>query len=183
MLYATIPTVALVVWPGAATRYAMPALLAVAALAGLSLDRLAVRWLDFARLGLSILAGLIAYQLAWGWIVAPLLPDMFSKTRIDAHTVEAATRAKPYTVFAPLRLADPVLAYLDRPVRYLEMEELVALPAPSYLLAEPQTADMIGGARKDIAVVLLATIRYKSLGLYELAASIGIRPGARSSSS
>ena len=169
VLYATIPIVALVVWPGAATRYAMPALLAVAALAGLSFDRLTVRWLDLARLGLSILAGLIAYQLAWGWIVAPLLPDMFSKTRIDAHTVEAATRAKPYTVFAPLRLADPVLAYLDRPVRYLEMEELVALPAPSYLLAEPQTADMIGGARKDVAVVLLATIKYKSLGLYELA--------------
>jgi hypothetical protein len=45
----------------------------------------------------------------------------------------------------------------------------VALPAPSYLLAEPQTADMIGGARKDVAVVLLATIKYKSLGLYELA--------------
>ena len=148
VLYATIPTIALVVWPGAATRYATPALLAVAALAGLCLDRLLRAASILRGSALSILAGLIAYQFVWGWIVAPLLPDTFGKTRIDAHIVEAATRAKPYTIYAPLRLDDAVLAYLDRPVRYLEGEQLMALPAPAYLLAEPQTADMIGKAAR-----------------------------------
>ena len=46
VLYATIPVVALAVWPGAATRYAMPALLAVAAIAGLCFDRLSARRVD-----------------------------------------------------------------------------------------------------------------------------------------
>jgi 4-amino-4-deoxy-L-arabinose transferase-like glycosyltransferase len=168
VLYATIPVVALALWPGAATRYATPSLLAVAALAGLCFDRVMARHADLARLALSILATLIAYQIVWGWIAAPLLADTFGKARIDAETVEAATRARSYTIFAPLRLADPVLAYLDRPVQYLEEQQLMAMPAPSYLLAEPQTAERIGKARSDLAIVLHATIKHKSLGLYEL---------------
>ena len=166
--YATIPVVALALWPGAATRYATPSLLAVAALAGLCFDRVMANRADIARLALSILATLIAYQLVWGWIAAPLLADTFGKARIDAETVEAATRASSYTIFAPLRMADPVLAYLDRPVRYLEEQQLMAMPAPSYLLAEPQTAERIGKARPDLVVVLHAMIKHKSLGLYEL---------------
>ena len=168
VLYAIIPVVALAVWPGSATRYATPALLAIAAIAGLCLDRLIARRVELARLSLAILAGLIAYQFVWGWIAAPLYADRFGKTRIEARIVEAATRARPYTIFAPLRLDDAVLAYLDRPVQYLQRKQLVALPAPAYLLAERQTAEMIGKARPDLAIVLHATIEGGSLGLYEL---------------
>ena len=45
----------------------------------------------------------------------------------------------------------------------------MALPAPAYLLAEPQTAEMIGKARPELTIVLHATINQKSLGLYEVA--------------
>jgi 4-amino-4-deoxy-L-arabinose transferase-like glycosyltransferase len=168
VLYATIPVVALALWPGSMTRYAMPALLAVAAIAGLCFDRLIARRLDLTRVALAILTGLIAYQLVWGWIAAPLLPDRFGKARVDAQTVEAVTRTKPYTIFAPLRLADPVLAYLERPVRYVQEKDLAALSAPAYLLADQRTADMIRNARPDLALVLHATIKHKSLGLFEL---------------
>jgi len=168
VLYATIPVVALALWPGSMTRYAMPALLAIAAIAGLCFDRLSARRLDLTRIAAAILTGLIAYQLVWGWIAAPLLPDRFGKARIDAQTVESATRTKPYTIFAPLRLADPVLAYLDRPVQYFQEKDLTALAAPAYLLADQRTADMIGKSRPDLALVLHATIKHKSLGLFEL---------------
>ena len=120
------------------------------------------------QIALSILTALIAYQLVWGWIAAPLLPDRFAKTRIDAQTIEAVTRTRPYTIFAPLRLADPVLAYLVRPVQYVQGKDLAALAAPAYLLADQRTADMIGKARSDLAIVLHATIKHKSLGLFEL---------------
>ena len=168
VLYATIPVVALAVWPGSATRYAMPALLAVAAIAGLCFDRLSARRVGVTQIALSILTALIAYQLVWGWIAAPLLPDRFAKTRIDAQTIEAVTRPRPYTIFAPLRLADPVLAYLVRPVQYVEEKDLTALSAPAYLLADQRTADMIGKARSDLAIVPHATIKHKSLGVFEL---------------
>ena len=91
VLYATIPIIALVVWPGAATRYAMPALLAVAALAGLSFDRLVVRWLTVARLDVSILAGLIAYQIAWGWIRRAA---SFPNVRQDAYRAQTSKRRR-----------------------------------------------------------------------------------------
>lgn len=168
VLYATIPIIALAVWPGAAARYATPALLAIAAIAGLCLDRLIARHVDLARLALSILAGLIAYQVVWGWIVAPMLPDKFARTRIEARIVEGATRARPYTIYALLRLDDAVLAYLDRPVQYLEGEQLMALPAPAYLLAEPQTVAAIGKVRPELTIVLHANVDRKSLGLYEV---------------
>ena len=176
MLYATIPVVALALWPGAATRYATPALLAVAALAGLCFDRL------IARRARSCAAGAVDPGRA-DRLSARLGMDRRTAAsrhvRQGAHraqTVEAATRAKPYTIFAPLRLADPVLAYLDRPVQYLDEKQLMALPAPAYLLADPQTADMIGKARPDLAIVLHATIKHKSLGLYEL---VHVRPRRR----
>ena len=44
----------------------------------------------------------------------------------------------------------------------------MALPAPAYLLAEPQTVAMIGKARPELTIVLHATVDRKSLGLYEV---------------
>ena len=89
VLYATIPIIALAVWPGAATRYAMPALLAIAAIAGLCLR-------PAGRAPRSTLRGwrcrswpaLIAYQFVWGWIAAPLLPDKFARTSHRSAIVE-----------------------------------------------------------------------------------------------
>ena len=146
----------------------MPALPAVAAIAGLAFDRLLARRIDIARAALAILAALVAYQIAWGWIAAPLLPDTFRRSRIDAQTVEAATREKPYTIYAPLRLDDAMLAYLDRPVRYLPENELPMLAAPYYLLAQASTVARIAAAHPDFAIVRHATLRREDLALYEV---------------
>ena len=168
VLYAGVATLALLVWPGAATRYAMPALPAVAAIAGLAFDRLVARRIDIARAALAILAMLVAYQIAWGWIAAPLFPDAFRRSRIDAQTVEAATRAKPYAIYAQLRLDDAMLAYLDRPVRYLPEEELPMVVAPYYLLAQASTIAAVAVAHPDFAIVRHATLRREGLALYEV---------------
>jgi hypothetical protein len=168
VLYAGIATLALLVWPGAATRYAMPALPAVAAIAGLAFDRLLARRIDIARAALAILAALVVYQVAWGWIAAPLLPDTFRSSRIDAQTVEAATRERPYTIYALLRLDDAVLAYLDRPVRYLPQDELTTVAAPYYLLAQASTVAGIAAAHPDFAIVRHATLRRGGLAIYEV---------------
>ena len=58
-------------------------------------------------------AGLLSVRLGMDRRAAAS-PTRSARARIDARAVEAATRARPYTVFAPLRLADPVLR-LSRP--------------------------------------------------------------------
>ena len=174
VFYAGIATLALLVWPGAATRYAMPALPAVAAIAGLAFDRLLARRIEIARAALAILAALVVYQIAWGWIAAPLLPDTFRRSRIDAQTVEAATREKPYTIYALLRLDDAILAYLDRPVRYLPENELPTVAAPYYLLAQPSTVARIASRPPDFAIVRHATLRREGFALYEVQPRIGL---------
>jgi 4-amino-4-deoxy-L-arabinose transferase-like glycosyltransferase len=166
--YAGIALLALVLWPGAKSRYAMPALPAIAALAGLAFDRLAARRSIVSRAALTILSGLIVYQIVWGWIVAPLFPDRFSGSRIAAKVIEAATSNKPYVIFAPLRLNDAPLAYLDRPVRYIPYPDLVSLPAPSFLLIDQPSAEDLAARRNDVTLVLHAIVGERGLGLYEV---------------
>jgi 4-amino-4-deoxy-L-arabinose transferase-like glycosyltransferase len=166
-LYAGVAAVALFLWPGAATRYAMPALPAVAALGGLAFDRLSARRPVLTRISLAILAVLAGYQVVWGWIAAPGFPDGFARSRIDAGIVDAATREKPYTIYAPLRSADAVLAYLDRPARYIPVEKLVTLQAPSYFLASRPMAARLAAQRSDLAFTLHVVLG-SEVGLYEV---------------
>jgi 4-amino-4-deoxy-L-arabinose transferase-like glycosyltransferase len=166
-LYAGVAAAALFLWPGAATRYAMPALPAVAALGGLAFDRLSVRLPMLTRASLAILLALATYQILWGWIAAPAFPDRFARSRIDAGIVDAATREKPYTIYAPLRAADPVLAYLDKPARYIPVDALAALPAPSYFLARQSVAARLAAERPDLDFTLHA-VTGSELGLYEV---------------
>jgi 4-amino-4-deoxy-L-arabinose transferase-like glycosyltransferase len=168
VLYAGIALLALALWPGTKTRYAMPALPAVAALAGLAFDRLVARRSIVPRASLAILSGLVVYQIAWGWIVAPLFPDRFSGSRIEAEVIEEATSGNPYVIFAPLRLDDTPLAYLDRPVRYVPYPDLVSLPAPSFLLIDQPSAEDFAARRNDVTLILHAIVGKQRLGLYEV---------------
>ena len=97
------------------------------------------------------------------------MPDTFRRSRIDAQTVEAATREKPYTIYALLRLDDAVLAYLDRPVRYLPQDELPTVAAPYGILpAQASTVARIAAAHPDFAIVRHAMLRREGLALDEV---------------
>jgi 4-amino-4-deoxy-L-arabinose transferase-like glycosyltransferase len=166
-LYAGVAAVALFLWPGAATRYAMPAMPAVAALGGLAFDRLSVRRPTLTRASLAILSALAGYQLVWGWIVAPSFADRFATSRINAGIVAAATRDKPYALYAPLRTDDALLVYLDGPVRYVQPEDLATLPAPSFFLAHRPVAARLAKQRPDLDFDLHVLVGAQ-LGLYEV---------------
>jgi 4-amino-4-deoxy-L-arabinose transferase-like glycosyltransferase len=165
-LFVAPALIVLALWPGANIRYALPALPAVVAIAALLFGPLASRFRLAARATLGVLAALSAYQLAWNLVVAPLAPDAFAKSRIDARILAAAAPDPGKPVLAVLRIADPVLAYLDRPVRYLP--DLSQVTAPSYLLAFRGEAEELDAARPDIALVFHAGISFHDLSLYEV---------------
>lgn len=167
-LYALTPIVPLALWPGTATRYATPALLAIAAIAGLAFDRVSQRRLRQINFALTVLAGLIAYQLVLAWIVAPLAPDLFRRSRRDAQAIEAVMLTEPLTVYAPLRQADAVLAYLPGPVVYLEGG--AAPPARSYFLAHEALVDIMAKAHPELSFEPRAAIGFEKLRFYKVEA-------------
>lgn len=168
VLYAGVAGTVLALWPGGgAARYALPALPALAALGGLAFDRLSIRLPALSRLALVVLSGLVVYQLAWNWIAAPGFSDSFSRSRMRAAIVEAAAADASHVIYAPIRLDDGLLAYLDRPVRYLRESELKTLPPRSYFLAPEAVAGRLSAERKDVTFVLHAVVG-SGTGFYEV---------------
>lgn len=77
-------------------------------------------------------------------------------------------RTEPLSVYAPLRQADAVLAYLPGPVVYLEGG--APPPAPSYFLAYEAWADAIAKAHPELSLQLRAVIGFEKLRFYKVEA-------------
>lgn len=170
-LYAGTALLALTFWPGANARYAMPAVPAMAVMAGLAYDRLAVRRVRVARAAVAVMGVLLSYQLAWNWVVVPVTMVRSGNSELDARTIDQVAVERPQVLFAEFRTADAILAYLDRPVRYLPAFELASIAAPAYLLVTPARAAEIAAARPDLAISEQASMGSRPLELYEVVAA------------
>jgi hypothetical protein len=133
VLYAVTATMVLLVWPGGvASRYAMPANLALAVLGGILFDRWwTVRpWL--VAIGNTVVIGLSGALIFLGWIVMPLAPDTFRQSAISAQSIAAVRAMVPGTVyFTKPAVNYNVLAYVPAPVRGEEPRGLLFLKAPA----------------------------------------------------
>ena len=172
-LYGGLALIPLALWPGAQPRYAMSALLPAACLAGLVFDETLRRRLDLARLAIGVLVGLVAYQLAWGWLIAPAFSRDFAASRIAADTIEAVALDRGMPIVAPVRSADAILAYLDRPISYLTEDQIDVVAAPVYLVGPPATVNRLAARRPDLDVAPRARL-HGGLVLYEIVS----RPGS-----
>ena len=172
LMYGLAATAVLFLWPGSRLRYAMPAVLPLACAAGLLIDSVSPRIVR--RLAAAALGALMVYQIAWGWIVAPALPDIFGQARIAAISLDNAMAGTPGTLYARVRLLDKVLAHLDRPVRYLPASELASLNPPAFVLAGPKFADQIAARAQTVTAVAISSLPHRGgLKLYRLEAAVG----------
>jgi len=169
-LYGGLTLIPLALWPETQPRYAMTALLPAACIAGLAFDATYRKLRNLARFAIATLLALVVYQMVWGWLVAPVFWDEFASSRLDAQTVAAAAPDTSRPIMAPPRSADAVLAYLDRPIRYLSNEEMAAVAVPAYLLGWQENADAIAARRPDVAVNRLAVMRENGIVLFEVTA-------------
>jgi len=150
-LYAGLCTCVLVLWPGANSRYAAPALPAVAVAAGLMAQCFWERRPLLLRAAAALLGSLALYRLVLALVVMPLAPDLFNRTRLAGETIGRAVAADP----APVLTLDPgihsLAVYIGAEVRVADPD---GLPAAAWLLAPPGAAAALQASRPGAAVAL-----------------------------
>ena len=153
LCYALVCTVALVFWPGARTRYAMPALLALAAIAGLGYEWLRAQHPKLFNVGVATACGLALYPLVLGWVVMPLKPELFQKNRQDAQLIMTHMRERPGTLYStPLTVKNNSLSYVPQPIRTMQVADIAKLKSLEWVLLGPDEAQHLRALRPDLAV-------------------------------
>ena len=144
VLYAALCTVAVVFWPGANSRYAMPCVPAVAVLAGFSWDAIkGPKYLWLRRIAVTILSVFIAYQILLANAVMPLFAERFGGSRIAGQSIERAIRANPAPVFCT-DLATNQLFYMRAgPIRCVDPADLSSITAPAWLIIPREQAPLL----------------------------------------
>ena len=151
-LYAGLCTAALLVWPGAKTRYAMPIAPAVAVLAGLSIESLWRRrhWAGAAAVALTGLS--LLYQVIFVTVALSLPPERFAEHRQFAAIIDSAARELPAPLFTIGAAHSNKLFYLTEPVRALMLpDDAALLAAPAWVLASPSDLARCRMLRPDLA--------------------------------
>jgi 4-amino-4-deoxy-L-arabinose transferase-like glycosyltransferase len=152
LLYASVCTVVLAFWPaGSNTRYAIPAIPAVATFAGIAFDRLrtvAPRWINFT---LAALVCLAAYQLTIGWILMPNIPQFFSKSRTAGLRMANVMDTAPATLYALAGAANASpLAYIPTKVRLIGFEKLRDVPLPAWAVLTNTQLDALRSSHPEL---------------------------------
>jgi len=154
-LYACVAACALLVWPGANGRYAMPVTPAVATLAGLAWDDAASGWrLGVRRIATGGLAGLIAVQLLLVGLGPPLFPGRFGQSRRAGQMIAAAVRADPAPLYCSSRPNNQpdtdVLFYVGLPIHGLQPSAFAGLVAPAWVEGSAGEIAALLRARPDL---------------------------------
>ena len=149
--YAGVCTLALLVWPGTKTRYAMPIAPAVAVMAGLAFAPLFRRrhWLAITALAATI--GLFVYQVVLVTLVIPHNMPKYSAPRRRAPVLDAAIAASPAPVFTIGKAQSNKLFYLTHPILSVGPED-PALKAPAWVFASRKQLVRLQALRPELDI-------------------------------
>ena len=163
-------------WPDAKTRYAMPTLPAFAVLAALMLEHANLRNRWPARAAMGTVLALAGYQLVWNWIAAPAFSDAFARSRHDARMLADIMASDPAPLYAPLRSADMIFAYLETQVTYLDPSGFDEISAPAWIFVRKGATEDILKNRNDLAATM--TIRLELTKAAGELSRIDVKPQA-----
>ena len=149
--YAGLCTLALLVWPGTKTRYAMPIAPAVAVMAGLAFGPLIQRrhWTAVAALAATV--GLFVYQIVLVTVVIPHNVLKYSAPRRRAPILDAALAASPAPVFTIGKAQANKLFYLTHPIVSVGPDNPV-LQAPAWVFGSRRQLERLRALRPDLDV-------------------------------
>jgi 4-amino-4-deoxy-L-arabinose transferase-like glycosyltransferase len=158
-LYAGVCTFVLFLWPAhLATRYAMPALPAFAALMALAYDDVRARLPRFTA-AIMVLGTLMAlYPIGNGWVASPsALPGLKGRSYDTAQIIKANIAADPAPLYKVLLQANNIFGHLEGDLRNLPEPKSIAMAtAPAYVLTRPEMLDVMRGVRGADAFITLA---------------------------
>ena len=153
VLYAGLCTIAVVVWPGSNSRYAMPCAPAIAVLAGFAWDAIAgTKYAWLRRMTVAIACVLTAFQIVLANAVLPLFADRFGGSRIAGQSIERAIRANPAPAFCT-DLATNQLFYMRAgPIRCVDPADLGSIAAPAWLIMPREQAPLLARLNHDLSM-------------------------------
>ena len=152
ILYAGCCTLVLAIWPGGRTRYAMPGLWALAAIAGLVLGEVKAARPLLVRTAATIATILFCYQATITWLAMPMLSDLFESAKRVGTTLTALRAATPGTLFVHAGQFDHnAVVYVRMPIRAVSVPEMAQAPAGWALVsaADLETAAQFAWCRRD----------------------------------
>jgi 4-amino-4-deoxy-L-arabinose transferase-like glycosyltransferase len=160
LLYALCTTVLLIVWPTAKPRYAMPALPAVAVMAGLVYDRLRVERRVLANLVIAAAIWLGSFALVRSWLVMTIVPDPFRRVEIAGRTIAAAMSVNPAPLYSSrLTYSNNLLAYVPGRIRDVFPEELLTRAPPFWALVPAEHEPQLRAVLPQLRITRFAVIR------------------------
>jgi hypothetical protein len=111
--------VALLIWPGTGSRYAIPVEPAFNVLAGFAAERLWNRCRLIVQAAGSIATAGFFYQLVLVTVAVPILPHRFASSRITGEAITRAIREAPAPVYCLLPCEPTRVFYVGAPVATL----------------------------------------------------------------
>ena len=151
-LYGGVCTAILVFWPDSHSRYAMPAVLAVAAAAGLAFDESPGSLVDLAQAGATCL---ITYAVVVNWLILPLRPTIGQQKHRYAEYIALTIAQRPGSLYVTSEALDrQVLVYLTMPVHRASFDTIRQLPPPFFAVLSPEQEELLRTSRGDDRVVL-----------------------------
>jgi 4-amino-4-deoxy-L-arabinose transferase-like glycosyltransferase len=156
-LYASICTIAVVIWPGSNSRYAMPCAPALAVLAGLAWDAMAQT--AYARLrsvAVIVTCLLIVFQIVLVNVAVPLFAHRFEASRIAGRKIEYAIRADPAPAFCT-DLATNQLFYARISIRCIDPGHIASVTAPAWLIMPRDQAPLLAQLKSGLTHVVVET--------------------------
>ncbi len=149
-LYSAVCTAALIAWPGAVARYAMPIAPAVCVLAGLAWDALETSKYSLLRkLTGGLLGILVVYQLILVFVVMPLHAAAFSGSRLAGESITRAINSAPAPVFCT-DLHTNQLFYVRAPLRCISETEMASFAPPAWLIVPRSSVPAVEQLRPDL---------------------------------
>jgi 4-amino-4-deoxy-L-arabinose transferase-like glycosyltransferase len=149
-LYAGICSIAVVLWPGSHTRYAMPCVPALAVLAGFAWDAIAgTAWARLRGITVAAIGALTLFQIALANVLLPIFADRFGASRTAGQTIERTIRADPAPAFCT-DLSTNQLFYARVPFRCADPANIASMRAPAWLVIPRDQMPQLGQLRPGL---------------------------------
>ncbi|CAN7177397.1 glycosyltransferase family 39 protein [Bradyrhizobium sp. LjRoot220] len=172
ILYATVASMMLLIWPGGvATRYAMPANLALAVLGGILFDRWWAARSNLIAVSNTVVTGISTALILLGWIIIPLAPAAFSQSKVSAQAIAAVRETRPATLYVTTSVDLNTLAYAAAPVRMVGLKDIENMKPPAFAILRASELSEIIAQKPDFAAIAHATLNKGLLTrIYEIRA-------------
>lgn len=163
-LYGGVCSVILVFWPSARTRYAMPSVLAFAAVAGLAFDYLLVQQRKIIEVAQAVAACLFTYALVVSWLIMPFVSSIYNpETRRHGDDMALTIAQRPGMLYVtPEALDNNLLVYIRTPVHTASFDTIQRIEPPFFALVTPVQEQLLRTSKGDSRTILHASFHLKS---------------------